>query len=672
MKRISLTILSVLCFLPAFAQEVADTLHMDSLRRSPVSQVTDVLAGRVAGLAAGFADDAPGRVGEATVGGGAAGAGVLFVVDGFRMDAGYVRSINPARIESIVVLKDPAYTSAYGTSGADGVVMITLKKGQVGKVRVDFDACLGGGIFSKASLAGTEYRRDALKMSAFRQNYSVAVSGGSEVAGNRFFADLSYLGDNGCLKGNAFHRFQGNLSYEQRLGRKLIFNIGASYRNTRDCGIDTSVPYADYKIETVDVEGTPTAVPTPYEAPDSYIMNYVLGQGTDPTATLENAYAKNIQSVITGNLGLKWKILEGFDLDVRGFYCARVSDIQKFNSTRTLFGAKDSPFGMGINSLAFDNMRNDYNGELTLSYRTTLSSGSFISAAAGFHVGGFTDNFRGERTYNMTTEALGTAALNTGVYIPVDLYSDGVLRLSGNADLLYSILGRYDVFAGICVEGSRDMTGWGVHYLPHAGIAWNMAREGFAKDVLSSGKLCASWGMAGTNLVEMAPEGFTAVYNMEHQIRASISAGFLDERVTARFGYFNRMSPLLKNSGFELSATGCPFRTENLRWNIFANATFAKVNGAAAYFGGAGTDLEYRGFDFNANMFWAPGCARIANITAGYTLGRELLKVCSMRFFVNCGNLFHKAMYRGFDPASEPATMAPGRVFVNGGFSVNF
>jgi len=660
MKKIIIFFMACAVSFSAGAQQSLDTLKMEELRKSPVLSIDEAIAGRIAGVNVSFSDDAPGRMADYSFRG-VESASPLFVVDGFRVDQAFVHAMNPAQVQSIVVLTDIAATSKYGSEGCAGVVEITTDRGQQGKVKVSADAVLGANMLSESSLAGTDYVNGALT-TALLQNYNVSVSGGSTKAGNKFFANFGYLGDGGVLKGTSNNRFQASLSYDQDLTRNLKFHLGASYRTDRRNGIATDSPYADYMI----IDETPV----PYDQVDSYIMYYVTGHGTDPVQTLDNAYSRNINSYVTGDLGLDWIIIDGLDLSLRGAYSALNTDNQSFNNKNTLFGAPDSPFGMNVNACALADNCNRYDGDIRLTYAKTFRNSDAIDARVGFYAGGAKDSYRGERSYNMTTEVLGAAALSTGTYIPVFIYDASYYHLQAYANAMYSIKGQVEIFAGLSADSFNGSEKGKWNVLPSVGAAWNFART-WTSDVLTSGRLTASWGENAYTLPVASPEMVSFAGQIAKQFDASLSAGFWKDRLCAKLGFYNINVDDRKYNGLELSLNAYPIKNDKLVWSIFANTTF-DFGPNHLNWGGAGTVLEVAGFDFRTNVYWNPNYFRCANVTAGYTLGRNLLKVLSMRIFVNGRNICHNSLYSNFDFDYVPATMYPGRYSVTGGISFNF
>lgn len=109
----------------------------------PVASAAEALAGKIAGVQVTTVDGAPGADINIRIRGGSAisssqDSKPLFIVDGFQADN--INDIPPTDIQSIDVLKDASLTAVYGARGGNGVVIVTTKSAQAGKVKVDFNA----------------------------------------------------------------------------------------------------------------------------------------------------------------------------------------------------------------------------------------------------------------------------------------------------------------------------------------------------------------------------------------------------------------------------------------------------------------------------------------------------------------------------------------------------
>ena len=123
----------------------ASVMKADKIEKRQVSNVSNALAGAVAGVQILSDNGQPGESAKVRIRGvGSINAGMepLYVVDGVPYD-GELSSINSADVETMTVLKDAASTALYGARGANGIIMITTKKGTSGKARINFDAKWG-------------------------------------------------------------------------------------------------------------------------------------------------------------------------------------------------------------------------------------------------------------------------------------------------------------------------------------------------------------------------------------------------------------------------------------------------------------------------------------------------------------------------------------------------
>ena len=123
----------------------AGVVKTEQIERRQVSDVTNALAGAVAGVQIQSSNGQPGQSAKVNIRGVGsinAKSDPLYVVDGIPYD-GDISSINSQDIESMTVLKDAASTALYGARGANGVIMITTKKGKSGKATINFDGKIG-------------------------------------------------------------------------------------------------------------------------------------------------------------------------------------------------------------------------------------------------------------------------------------------------------------------------------------------------------------------------------------------------------------------------------------------------------------------------------------------------------------------------------------------------
>nr|WP_319509546.1 TonB-dependent receptor plug domain-containing protein [uncultured Draconibacterium sp.] len=153
------------------------TVDAETLKDLPVSQVTQKLQGQMAGVQIKQTTGKPGEGMNVRIRGQfsiSAGSEPLYVVDGFPITGG-INKINPSEIEDITVLKDAASTSLYGSRAANGVILITTKKGKAGQTNVSLDVSYGiqevpdrGRIDMMDAVEFAHSKRNFMKMQANR------------------------------------------------------------------------------------------------------------------------------------------------------------------------------------------------------------------------------------------------------------------------------------------------------------------------------------------------------------------------------------------------------------------------------------------------------------------------------------------------------------------------
>ncbi|MCX6308097.1 MAG: TonB-dependent receptor plug domain-containing protein, partial [Bacteroidia bacterium] len=121
-------------------------MDMASVQNISVGSINEAMAGRMAGVQVTSLGGKPGEAVDIVIRGGnsiTSNSSPLYVIDGFVMSDDYINTLNPNDIESTEVLKDASATSIYGARGANGVLLITTKKGKVGKAMISYKTYYG-------------------------------------------------------------------------------------------------------------------------------------------------------------------------------------------------------------------------------------------------------------------------------------------------------------------------------------------------------------------------------------------------------------------------------------------------------------------------------------------------------------------------------------------------
>ena len=254
--------------------------------KAPVSNFTDALSGRVSGVIVSSSDGQPGAPPKITIRGNNSVTqdnSPLYVIDGFPIEGPNLGSINPQDIESIEVLKDASATAIYGARGANGVIMITTKKGKVGPPSINFSTSTGyqeitkkmdlmspfdylsyqrekdsvsnnfyisSGVTSPGYYTDSLFYRffpkdkyksvdaanmqDLMYVKAPLQNYNLTISGGD--GKTNYLISGNILNQDGILVNSGYKRYQGRVNLDQVISRKIKVGINANYTYNKQWG----------------------------------------------------------------------------------------------------------------------------------------------------------------------------------------------------------------------------------------------------------------------------------------------------------------------------------------------------------------------------------------------------------------------------------------------------
>lgn len=531
-------------------------VDMEELMTTPVTSFDQALTGKVAGVVVTTSDGALGTEANITIRGNNSltqSSSPLYIIDGFPSESSLASSIAPSDIESIDILKDASATAIYGARGANGVIVITTKKGNEGKPKINFSSsCTGSAIAKKIDLMdgyqfvllqsemakefGTSnpYLRDAagavvytpedykkvsstdwqdmIYRNALTQNYNISLSGGSKDAGNRYNVSFSATDQDGIIVKSNFQRYQGKLNFQQKIGKKVTIDLMANYSRSITSGVTPTSAQQSSSASgwlMYSVWGYRPVTPLSQQGTDDSLVDNILDSSAssndyrfNPAKTVRNEYRKNIVDYLSANAGMTWEILEDLKLKVTGGYTINKRRREEFNGTETYTGYPGSPSGKGINGAIYWTDMTSWLNENTLTYTKRFKRKHNFQFLAGFTMQGETSAYKGIISEQMSTESLGLNGLHTGSYQNVTPWQRDWTMMSGLFRLNYNFKYKYYLTASFRADGSSKFPAgnrWG--YFPSAGLSWNFNREDFLKDKqwLSNGKLRFSWGMTGNN-----------------------------------------------------------------------------------------------------------------------------------------------------------------------------
>jgi len=447
---------------------------------------------------------------------------------------GFIETLNPADIESITVLKDAASASLYGAKGANGVVLITTKKGKEGKLRVNMAAKYGITDFAYTyrPLMGGEERRkliheglvnfqldkgvseqeaqqyadanidqyakrlpqgysdweSALFKTGYQQDYNLSASAGNQ--NSSFIGSLGYTKQTGVSLNSEMERFTGRVDASNKY-KKVEFGMNASFSWTKNVHLPEGKFYGS-AIYASKVNLTPS---TPiYNEDGTYASGYRENNGYNPVleAEVNDYYARTVRAMGTAKIAYNvWdnlKISSVFTVDyslTKDFF---------FQSPEGRDGATYQ--GRGRMQMT-DRMR--YTSQNNLTYSKTFGKHS-VSAVAAFEVMkyDYEDLYAAKKTYG---QDINTSLGNAADPIDADQKLQEDALMSYVASVNYSYGDKYYASFSFRRDGSSRLspdTRWGNFWSLSA--SWRLSQEKFMqslKSVLSDLKLRASYGVNG-------------------------------------------------------------------------------------------------------------------------------------------------------------------------------
>ncbi len=508
----------------------------------PVAGVGQALQGRAAGVQVTAASNAPGGGVVVRIRGGNslnAGNEPLYVIDGFPVYNTGGTDFNPNDIESIEILKDASATSIYGSRGANGVVIITTKRGKAGKGKVDFQTYYGiqevgktqsllngaefatfaneartnagqAVVFSPAQIAaipnggeGTDWQKEIYR-SAPIQNHQVNFSGGNDktqylISGNMF-------DQKGVLINSDFRRYSVRLNLNSQINDWLSVGTSLNILRSETNGTPTDLDGNSGRNQSV-VYGAFFFSPTQpvYDAAGNYtVLNttnlYDLGS---PVAH-SNGTQNNLRVArVFGNVFADIKILK--DLTFRTSIGTDLNSSKRgeyFSRILTLTGRATNG-----NAIITNGNSESWLTENTLTYKKNIGNDHHFVV-----LGGFTSQL--QRFEELQTRGQGFASDNLGFNGLAYALNPGRPTNTARQWQLNSILGRinydykgkYLLTATVRSDGSSrfaEGNKWGA--FPSASAAWRVSEEAFLSDsrIISDLKIRASYGLTGNT--EISP-----------------------------------------------------------------------------------------------------------------------------------------------------------------------
>lgn len=531
------------------------TGSVSSVPKANLTQVTssadNLLRGAIPGVVVTQSSGRPGASSSVRIRGGnsiTAGNEPLYVIDGVLIyndnsnstagvafsgaTVNVLSTINPSDIESIEVLKDASATAIYGSRGANGVVLITTKKGTKGQdnisyqgyfgfqnvskklnllnasqwasLRNDVQASIGQApSFSPAQIealktsGGYDWQSAAFRTAAPVQNHQLSFSGGDDRS--RYAISAGYFDQEGVVIGSDFKRISLRANYEKNYSQAFKFGVNANYSNSTSNGVGSN---SSSRQPNPLVAALLTAPVVPIKNPDgSYNVTQnpyatsVNGFVPNPINDLENTINQTkINRILTSLFG-EYKITKKLTAKV-----AVSGDV--ISTKQNYYAPSNTTNGAGTKGLASvgDRLVSSVLNENTLNYNTNFGEDHKFSALAGYTLQYTQGEVVNAGANTFVNDANTYNALQDGV--GVKPYSDAfesVLK-SWLTRVNYSYKGKYNFTLSARADGSSRFGSeslWG--YFPSAGFSWNITDEEFAKNIkgITEAKLRLTAGTTG-------------------------------------------------------------------------------------------------------------------------------------------------------------------------------
>lgn len=507
------------------------SIKSDEINAYPATNLMQSLAGRATGVQISQNTGSPGGALSVRIRGTNSVQGdnePLYVVDGFPYN-GNPTLLNNADIESIEILKDASATAIYGSRGANGVVLITTKRGKAGKTTVEYDGYYGVQTVRKKmemmnareyaefyneqaandGLAphftpdevnsfgeGTDWQDVALR-SAPIQNHSVSVSGGGEKT--RFSLSGSNFNQEGIIVGSDYVRNSIRTNVNTDLSKKFSLDFNAILSQIDSDKKDNGRGNRGGSLISAMLSGYPTIgthLPDGTYTRLSEIYSWGSNVINNPLNFLEQESDHIRSNKILTNAALTFRPVEGLSVRISGGIENTDDRTDKYRTLKYINS-------QGSATIETD-QRTSILNENTISYAKAVGKHS-ISAVAGLTYQNFKStslNASGSGFISDVQESFDIGAATTQG-VPSSSYSDWTL-LSYLGRVNYTFNNKYLATVSFRADGSSRYTEgqkWGT--FPSASVAWRLSEEEFINSIpfISDLKIRAGYGETGSTAI---------------------------------------------------------------------------------------------------------------------------------------------------------------------------
>ena len=554
------------------------SLGEKAMKGSIITSLDQSLQGRAAGVTAVSTSGAPGTASTIRVRGTAtinSNAEPLYVIDGVifqggstsgsglgfgdKLDNGSASSvsplstINPADIVSMEILKDASATAIYGAQGANGVVLITTKRGKAGEAKFSYDGMVAwsrqtkrldmmnlrefgdyyndfvasgiGGLkedpyYSDVSLLGKGTNwQDAIFQTAFQQQHQIAAQGGTDKI--QYYVSAGYMNQDGTIIGSKFNRLSVRANLDAQLKKWLKIGLSATFTDSNDDlkltdGAEGIVGFALTSLPEApiyDINGNYASF-----ARENYSIHNPIAKAMEQNNWLNRKkLTGNIYAEITPIEHLTWRSELGYDI---GYSKAEV-----YNNAIDLPNWKEgNESSIQKNNNTFWQLKN------YVTYNNTFNKKHSVTAMLGQECWESKWDYTKVGNTNLPSDAVHNPVLGTGTpTIGAGFGSSSMASFFTR--WTYSYDSRYNATYTYRYDGSSNFgpnNRWaGFHSFA---ASWRFSNEKFIQNLagkwLSNGKIRVGWGQTGNANINSYVWGI----NMQ-QVYTSLGSGYRPQNI---------------------------------------------------------------------------------------------------------------------------------------------
>jgi len=535
------------------------TASVADMQKAVVRSFEESLAGRVAGVQVSSGDGQPGDALNIVIRGNNSVTGnnsPLYVIDGFPIENPDNNIINPSEIESLTVLKDASSTAIYGARGANGVIIITTKRGKKGEPTVNYNGYYGVSNTTKRmqlmdpyefvrlqldvapttttpTFATDTYLKNGITLDNYKgvsginwqeqvyrkapfTNHNVSLSGGTD--NTKYFVSGSYTNQQGVVIASDYMRGQGRISLDQQVNKRLKVGVTTNYTNSISNGtiprnqtsslsgndINFNLLYSAWSYRPIAGADNLNSLDENLVDPDLITGD----QRVNPIISAQNEYNRRINNVFITNFYAEYQISKSLSYRATAAINLSSGRNEIFNNTQTRSGSPLTIQGQqnGINGSFLNTSVKDYITEHVLTYNKAFNKNNVLNVTGIYSLQYNKSQANGYAAIHILDDTRGLDALTTGTITNPVFNTSAYGLQSFAARVNYNLYEKYLFTASFRADGSSKFDPNGPNqygYFPSGAFAWRLIDESFMKKLnfMSDAKLRASYGVTGNNRI---------------------------------------------------------------------------------------------------------------------------------------------------------------------------